>query len=67
MTQHNVHYTDYKILEAGDPKALEDLMMQAIHSHWQPHGNLVVVRVGHGSEERVRFYQPIVQQSEWFR
>ena len=67
MTTHNVHYTDYMVLEAENPAELTGAVMKAIQNRWQPYGDLVALNTQVGSENPVRLLQPMVQQSEWYR
>ena len=67
MATHNVHYTDYMVLEANNGAELTEAVMSAIQNRWQPYGDLVAINAPSGSEDYVRLLQPMVQQSEWFR
>ncbi len=65
-TQHNAHFTDYKVLSAEDPEVLSQQVMHAIRNRWQPYGDMSVAEANHGTDEPVILFQPIVKMSEWF-
>lgn len=67
MNLLNVHFTDYKVLEADSGEELTRQVTFAIHNRWQPFGGMSVVKTNDGSKESLRLFQPIAQQAEWFR
>ncbi|TCO68852.1 DUF1737 domain-containing protein [Rhodovulum euryhalinum] len=67
MTTQSVHFTDYKVLEANSAAELSREVMHAIHDRWQPYGNMAVAKTDHGDDLRVKLFQPVVKQAEWYR
>jgi len=67
MPTHNVHFTDYWVLEATSAEELSTAVMRAIHDRWQPYGDMAVARTQHGDEVRVTLFQPLVKHAEWYR